>query len=1101
MPTGLPGSIQIIIYGKGLNPMTTHKIPKAKKPLMKKSIAVSAFLLLAAGSANLYAGSIEDDFKNPPAEAGPYVWWHWMGSNISKEGITKDLEAMKASGIGGATIFNLTSAVQEGAKPTLNLPFPDITYRSPKWWEMVEFAAAEAQRLGLEVGMHNCVGYSATGGPWVTPELSMQKVVFSSTRVKGLATFAGTLPQPRATLDFYRDIAVLAVPDTNPVDPKAVLDLSPQMDKTGRLAWTAPAGDWILYRFGHTSTGAKPAPIPEDVKALEVDKMSASASKFHFEQVINPLREHLGAAMGKSFRHLTLDSYEAGAQNWTPAFRDEFRKRKGYDPVPWLPVLDTTAVGEGKKRTEIPKRTLGTPEQSARFQWDFKDMVARLYQENNFEQGARMMHEAGLMLQFEAYGGPFDTIAGSATADIPMGEFWTGGGGGIGGHIVAAARAADRKVVGAEALTGTPGRSKFSEDPAYLKITGDGGYASGVNRLVLHHWVHQPFGDAFKPGMGMGWWGTHFGRNQTWTEPGKAYYQYLARTQSLLQRGQGIGDFLTLDHAVANADAIPRAVLLRGDVRVENGQIVLSSGRRYPFLALPAGDAMLPEVARKLKELVSAGAIIVGQKPIRSPSLSDYPACDDEVRRIGGELWGDADGRAKLENRIGKGKVFAGSLAPFLEKSGITPPVTFGSQGQKGIRATARRDGDTDIFFISNGTDTPCETTPSFRVSGKLPELWQAETGSHVPALFWREVAGRTEVPLRLRGKEAIFVVFRKPAPAGDHPVNILIGSPVRIIKATFGAFEIGRTVDVTKQLAELVKNDTRQIRVGRGIGSIPDPAPNVVKTLRVEYEIGDKRATAEAKEGDLVSFGDAATSSEWNLAVSATGQPLLLASGSLTGKIVYASGKQVPFSARPPPALAVTGAWEVSFSPGMGAPEKISFPELKPWNDHPDSGIKYFSGTATYRKSIVIPADLPGNGKHLILDLGTVCNLASVKVNGIDLGVGWYAPFRFDATAALKPGANTLEIAVTNTWANRLIGDEQEPADLEWGPERSIFGSGAGRALVAYPDWFIKGQPRPSKGRKAFFNWNYFTKESPLLPAGLLGPVQIIIAEKVSIP
>ena len=178
-----------------------------------------------------------------------------------------------------------------------------------------------------------------------------------------------------------------------------------------------------------------------------------------------------------------------------------------------------------------------------------------------------------------------------------------------------------------------------------------------------------------------------------------------------------------------------------------------------------------------------------------------------------------------------------------------------------------------------------------------------------------------------------------------------------------------------------------------------------------------------------------------------------------------------------------------------MGAPEKVSFPKLQSWSENSDPAIKYFSGTATYRKSFNVPADFLGDGKRLILDLGAVSNLASVKVNGIDLGVGWYAPFRFDATSALKSGENTLEIAVTNTWANRLIGDEQEPADAEWGKFQSYHAglpdqSEVGRPLMAYPDWFVKGQPRPSQGRKAFVTWNYFIKDSPLLPAGLFGPV-----------
>ena len=626
------------------------------------------------------------------------------------------------------------------------------------------------------------------------------------------------------------------------------------------------------------------------------------------------------------------------------------------------------------------------------------------------------MHESGLMMQFEAYGGAFDTIAGSTVSDIPMGEFWTAGNGNIGPSIVPAARAVDRRIVAAEALTGKPAVSKFSEDPAFLKATGDGGYASGVNRLVLHHWVHQPFGDAFKPGMGMGWWGTHFGRNQTWAEPGKAYFKYLARTQSLLQRGQGVADFLTLDHAGTNADAIPRAALLRGDVRVEKGQLVLPSGRRYAFLVLPHGDTMLPEVALKLKELVNQGAIIAGHKPTHSPSLSGYPACDAEVRKIGEELWGDADGRTKLENNVGQGKVFAGSLSQLMEKTGFTPPVTMSEADQKIIRTAARKDGETDIFFVSNGSDSPCDVSPSFRVKGKLPEIWQAEDGSFAPAAVWREVGGRTEVPLRLRGKESLFVIFRSPAPAGDHLVSVQVGQ-------------------------------------------------------------GGER------------------SSDWSLSTNENGQPVLLTSDSVAGQVIYASGKQVPFSVKPLQPLPIDGPWDVSFSPGMGAPEKVSFPKLQSWSENSDPAIKYFSGTATYRKSFNVPADFLGDGKRLILDLGAVSNLASVKVNGIDLGVGWYAPFRFDATSALKSGENTLEIAVTNTWANRLIGDEQEPADAEWGKFQSYHAglpdqSEVGRPLMAYPDWFVKGQPRPSQGRKAFVTWNYFIKDSPLLPAGLFGPV-----------
>lgn len=959
----------------------------------------------------LRAATIEEDFQNPPLAVRPYVWWHWMGGNVSREGITKDLEAMKASGIGGATIFNMPSGLRPFESRIENPPWPGIAYRSPKYWEMVEFATAEAKRLGLELGMHNCIGYSATGGPWITPELSMQKLVFSTTAVNGPAEFAGVLPQPAVVLQYYRDIAVVAVPAGSNVPASAVVDLSARMDKESRLTWEVPPGSWIVYRFGHAMTGSRPAPCPEDVKdALECDKMSPSACRFHFEQVIGPLQQHLGGDFGKTFRHLTLDSYEAGAATWTPLFREEFRKRKGYDPVPRLPGLDGRVVQEGNTRRTIWRVIIGSEDENRRFKWDFDDVVRQLYHEACFAQGARLMEQSGVQMNFEPYGGPFDTMDGAAVAQIPMGEFWTGGGGGIQAGIVPAARAAGRRIVGAEAFTGRPLGSMFTEDPAFLKTAGDGTYAGGVNRLVLHSWVHQPFGDAFKPGYSLGGWGTHFGRNQTWAEPGKAYFQYLGRTQAMLQRGEGIGDFLSLDFSPPGADAITRTMLLRGDVRVENRELVLPSGRRYPFLALPPGEQMLPEVARKLRELVHAGAVIVGPKPSVSPGLSGFPACDDEVRRLADELW---DG----------GKIFGGSLAEYLKKSGFTPLI--GLVGNASVLSTGRRDGDTEIFFLANSSKVPCQVTPSFRVRGKQPEIWNPEDGSHFPTPLWRDNAGHIEVPLTLGARQSLFVIFRNPVEPGEHPTDIALGA--------------------------------------------------------------EKNAAPA-----------------WTLCPTAGGKPVLLFSRAVNGEILFSSGKRQPVAVVTPRALPVEGAWEVSFAPGMGAPERITFPKLASWSESADPGVKYFSGTAVYRKAIEVPADLLVAGNRWVLNLGEVGNLASVTVNGVALGVCWYGPFTRDITRALKPGRNELEIAVTNTWANRLIGDEQEPPDMEWKtPVAKLspkLASYAGTLLDRFPEWFVKGQPRPSKGRKTFCTWNYFAKDSPLYPAGLIGPVVLEVMPSVQL-
>jgi len=977
-----------------------------------------ALTLFASGGAAALAANLDEDFANPPMRVRPYVWWHWMGSNVSKEGIAKDLEVMKASGIGGATIFNLPSGITPFDSSIGNPPWPEITYRSPKYWEMVQFATAEAKRLGLELGMHNCAGYSATGGPWVTPDISMQKYVFTTTPVKGPVAYSGMLRRPSATRNYYRDIAVLALPAGDSVDPSAIVDLSSKMEANGRFTWQTPAGSWVVYRIGHTSMGNGPHPCPEDVKgALEVDKMNAPASKFHYQEVIRPLEEHLGKDLGATFRHLTLDSYEAGSPTWTPLFREEFRKRKGYDPVPRLPGLELKAVGEGGKRHATWAVVIGGTAQNERFKADFLDVVQQLYQECNFEPGARMMEEAGLQMNFEPYGGPFDPMAGSATAHIPMGEFWVGSEGRILSSIAPAARAAGRTTVGAEAFTGVPKLCEFSETPALLKPAGDGAYAAGVNRLVLHSWTHQPFGDAFKPGYSMGGWGTHFGRNQTWAEPGKAFFQYLGRTQALLQRGEGVGDFLALDCVHDWADSIPHSALLSGNLRVEDGQLVLPSGRRYPFLALPPDKSMLPEVARKLRELVEAGATIVGSKPSASPSLSGYPGCDDEVCRIANELWGD--GKGGPDHRLGKGKVFGGSLVEFQRRTGFLPTLKYVGKTPPKLRATARREGDTAIFFFANIGDTPCELTPSFRIQGKQPEIWNAEDGSHFAMTLWQRNGERTEVPLALGAHQALFVVFRNPVLTGDHPVSVALAGD-------------------------------------------NDPAP------------------------------------AWSLQPDAAGRAAIVFSRSATGMVYLSSGASRPIAATAPAPVPVEGAWEVSFAPGMGAPEKATLPQLQSWSENADKGIKYFSGTAIYRKTVEIPESVFAKGNRMVLDLGKVSNLAAVKVNGNDLGVCWVAPFTRNATAALKPGKNTLEIAVTNTWANRLIGDEQEPADVEWKP-----GAGAwypGQLLAKFPDWLVKGQPRPSENRRTFCTWNYFSKDSPLLPAGLLGPIVVRVMPEVGL-
>ena len=737
-------------------------------------------LFLTFLSLSLVAGTIEADFQNPPVTARPYVWWHWMGANYSKAGITKDLEAMKAAGIGGATIFNLSSAVQESQSPTENLPWPDQTYRSPKYWEALRYAAAEADRLGLEIGLHNSVGYSATGGPWIDEERSMQRLVWTSVKISGGAMVATNLAVPRfeaeegwgkvgRQLSYFRDIAVLAVlADKTNLAVTEVLDVTQSFSTNGELRWAAPSGNWIVYRLGHASTGHPPQPAPDDVlgKVLEVDKLSLEQTKFHWDNVIGPVKENLGPLFGKSFRHFLLDSYEAGNQNWTPNFREEFQKRKGYDPLPWLVSLGATVHNGGRN---LPVRTLGSAEQTARFDWDYRDVITALFQENGWQPAVEMIHAAGVQFQWEPYSGPFDTVAGAALPDLPMVEFWSGRLGSADQRVVASARAAGKKVIGAEAFTGSPNVSKWTETPAFLKATGDAQFASGVNRMVLHHWVHQPFDDRYKPGMGMGWWGTHFGRNQTWFEPGKAFFQYLGRCQSLLQRGAAPADFVSVGSVQGDGDVIPVRALK--DVNVVNGKIILPSGRQYAFISFPHSGAMLPEVLAQINKLLGQGATVVCAKPSQSPSLANYPHCDEEVRSLANRLWGNDN---KPVHAVGRGKLFNSSdVGVALSELGIVPLAKVEPLHSADIRIAARQDGDMKLFFVANVSQNPSKFVASFQVSGKQPELWDAETGTTQLAPLWREKNARTEVDLSLGAAKSVFVIFRNSAGSVDRLVSV----------------------------------------------------------------------------------------------------------------------------------------------------------------------------------------------------------------------------------------------------------------------------------------------------------------------------------------
>jgi len=797
----------------------------------------------------------------------------WMGHNVSAEGITRDLEAMREAGIGGATIFSLSDTVIPWAGAILKSPTPEVVSFTEPWWKLVRHAAEECHRLGLELILHNCAGYESSGGTWITPELSMQEVVWSEQRVTGGKTARLSLGRPvvdphphalfpdcyipsegkvgvpivEARKTYFKDIVVLAVPANGVIGKEQITNLTGKMNSDGSLEWAAPEGDWIVYRFGHTTTGAMIQPAQWDAMGLECDKMSREAVAFHVNHVLDEMKKHLGDAMGRKdgtgLTTLYFDSYEAGDPTWTPKMAAEFQTRRGYDVIPWLPVL--------------AGREVASTAETAKFKRDFRRTVEDLYRDNYWATPGPLAHEAGLKFVAEPYEGPWKPDEVVNSLDFPAVEFWTTDGrfspSSMDETMKAAHRLGDRLIV-AEAFTSQPQFGNWTEHPAWLKPIGDAAFCAGVNRVNIHHFVQQAFDERYQPGNVMGQWGIHLGRYQTWWKPGQAWLAYLWRCQSLLQRGEYVPP---------------------------------------------------------------------------SPETSLQIATD--------------------------------SL----------------SQPGPEIHSTHRRDGVTDIYFVANTAWTGGQVQCTFPVQGKQPELWDPVANTRHDFLDFDQTRSGTNLTIEFAETQSFFVIFRKPN-RKFHPIETRVG------------------------------------------------------TYRTKPDFPNSTLLKE-----------------------------------------------------------LSGSWQVRYDPRWGGPAEISFDELRDWTKHSDPGIRYYSGTATYSKTWELPPYI--GGQLFYLDLGEVKHIAEVSLNGKPLGVVWTAPWRLEITDAVKPGKNQLQITVTNVWANRLIGDEQHPADFTWQIGEPKFKGGY--FMKEFPDWFLKNEPRPVKERYTFTTWNYFHKDSPLIPSGLLGPVRILIA------
>jgi len=806
--------------------------------------------------------------------------------------------------------------------------------------------------------------------------------------------------------------------------------------------------------------------------------------------------------------------------------------------------------------------------------------------------------------------------------------------------MASAAHVYGQRILGAEAFTAND-NERWLHHPAAIKALGDWAFCEGINRFVFHRYALQPWTNPDRaPGMSMGPWGLHYERTQTWWEQSAAWHQYLARCQHLLRQGLFVADICFLvpegspmrfsptipdgrsslpERPRYNFDGCPPEVLLTR-MKVKDGKLVLPDGMSYRLLVLPQVETMSPALLRRVKDLVQAGATVIGPPPQKAPGLANYPRSDAEVQRLAREIWGELGvpasagsggarpeaGTPSGEHRLGKGRVIwnesfrtppiavgpgspvknarwiwhaegspaiaappgkryfrrvvvldptrevvaaqlaltadnglevwlngerAGAgedasklfrfevarwlkpgtnllavaafnaheepnpagligvlsvqfrdggrlevqtdahwesavsgpeqwqntaaatgwvaamdlgplgLEPFPVPEQNRPPAyvfpDFGAitnvlaqmgvrpdfEADTSLRYLHRRAGETDIYFVANRSNDWCGATCSFRVTGKVPELWNPLTGEIQQPLVYEAREGRTVLPLWLEPAGSVFVVFRKPATASSRA---------------------HRVIAVSRDGQDVLPHNGHSLHAPPAFELVAGPG----EAMRLQAR-----------------------------------QP-----GRYELKTASGTTRTATFPAWPPP-VELAGPWEVRFQPNCGAPDRVMFDPLISWPEHSEPGVKYFSGTATYCKTFAWQpnaAQRSTASAQLFLDLGHVEMIAEVRLNGKDLGVLWKPPFRVEVTAALQTGDNVLEVKVTNLWVNRMIGDEQLPEDSDRKPDGT---------LKSWPQWVQQGKPNPT-GRHTFTSWRLWKQDAPLVESGLLGPVKLLTVE-----
>lgn len=1038
---------------------------RRKQLRMKKTFGFIIFLLLTGCINNnnhqasdfeisfLPSVNLAEDFLNPPDYARPRAFWWWLEGYMTKQGVLDDLTAMKEAGILGVIIFDAGSSSyytdrltpHNAAKRTQ----PGPGFMTPQWRELFTYSCHVADSLGIEISLNITSGWN-DGGPWVTPKYASQKLVWSETLVEGGQKIDRQLPLPDKLLTYEGDnkpyfmpVAVLAMklmPDADSIEAlpefniKAVhsisipqtpnklgfdwealvrplpanlkgcharlddiIDVSKYVDADGNIKWDAPAGRYSILRFGHTGTGVRVSTTSPGAGGLAIDYMSAGAMELQFDNVVKPLLDDLEKIGGKSLRYLHDDSWELGAANWTPLMEKEFESLNGYEIRKYLPV--------------IAGKIIDSHDISDRFLYDFRRTIADLIMKNHYKCFKDLANSKGLGIHPESGGphpAPIDALRNFSQSDIVMGEFW-----GIANtHRVephtrlfvkqgaSAAHIYGKRFMQAEGPSSIG--PHWERDPWTMKSTMDIVFCEGLNRFVIHTFTHSPK-EAGKPGNEY-FAGTHLNSNITWWKQGKAFFDWSARNSFMLSQGLFVADV-----AFYYGDNVPNQVPLKHidprlgegyDYDVVNTDVILNRMTAHD------GKIFLPDG-------MSYNVLVIpDRKSIKTEVLQKI----EQLVKNGATVIGP-----KPETTVGLQKMEYGEKQ--IDKIAIR---LWGNIDGTNITENAYGKGKTVWGKDIRKVLTDKGIVPDFEYLSSR-NLFPDENRSFIDYIH------------RNDGETHIFYVVNR-------------NEQTELLNCSFR---------VENKQPELWYPETGKITlvnvytVQNGQISIPlylDPYGSVFVVFRNPAK--DNRITSISKDGvDLFP----------NPSVVPVKAPFtFLPDGNISfsesGKYSIAGLDGVKEVLVDLPAYQpVKSVWKLSFDPEWGGPTNTEFKKLISWTEHPDAGIKYYSGTAVYRNSFKINESEAGKYR-IYLNLGELYNLAEIKINGQTAGVWWKKSFSGDITELVKQGENTLEISVVNLWPNRLVGDQFLPEDKRYTKTNVV----------------------------------KFTKDYPLLPSGLIGPVDI---------